>query len=168
MPGGRERTDARFLPGCAPGGRNRTFGGHPGHGLRVEQATAATRRTTDGVTSAAAILALAHAHGVEMPITGVVSALLSEKVPLEQAAGRVRRTCRGSYGMPRTSETHRAPARIGRRLASVVGPNRRSPSAVPSPAATPRSRTEAMAAVRRRLAPERGRVTDGARSSGKL
>ncbi|MFI0968327.1 NAD(P)H-dependent glycerol-3-phosphate dehydrogenase [Streptomyces sp. NPDC021080] len=70
----------------SPLSRNRTFGTHLGHGLSIEQATAATRQTTEGVKSAKAILALAHTHGVEMPITEVISALLHEKVTLEQAA----------------------------------------------------------------------------------
>ncbi|MDX3569302.1 NAD(P)H-dependent glycerol-3-phosphate dehydrogenase [Streptomyces sp. ID05-47C] len=63
----------------------RTFGTHLGHGHGVEQATAATRHTTEGVKSAEAVLALAHAHGVEMPITEVISALLHEKVTLDEA-----------------------------------------------------------------------------------
>jgi glycerol-3-phosphate dehydrogenase (NAD(P)+) len=66
--------------------RNRTFGTHLGRGLSVEQASAATRQTTEGVKSAEAILALAHAHDVEMPITEVISALLHEKVTLDEAA----------------------------------------------------------------------------------
>ncbi|MDQ0578109.1 NAD(P)H-dependent glycerol-3-phosphate dehydrogenase [Streptomyces rishiriensis] len=70
----------------SPLSRNRTFGTHLGHGLSVGQATAATRQTTEGVKSAEAILALAQAHGVEMPITEVMSALLHEKVTLDQAA----------------------------------------------------------------------------------
>ncbi|MFE4703080.1 NAD(P)H-dependent glycerol-3-phosphate dehydrogenase [Streptomyces sp. NPDC056738] len=70
----------------SPLSRNRTFGTHLGKGLSIEQVTAATRQTTEGVKSAKAILALAHAHGVEMPITDVISALLHEKVTLEQAA----------------------------------------------------------------------------------
>jgi len=51
----------------------------------VEQAAAANRRTTEGVRSAEAVLDLAHAHGVEMPITRVVVALLNEKISLEEA-----------------------------------------------------------------------------------
>ncbi|MFH0179128.1 NAD(P)H-dependent glycerol-3-phosphate dehydrogenase [Streptomyces cacaoi] len=70
----------------SPLSRNRTFGTHLGHGLSVGQATAATRQTTEGVKSAEAILDLAQAHGVEMPITEVMSALLHEKVTLDQAA----------------------------------------------------------------------------------
>ncbi|MFF3559679.1 NAD(P)H-dependent glycerol-3-phosphate dehydrogenase [Streptomyces sp. NPDC002574] len=69
----------------SPLARNRTFGTHLGRGLSVQQAAAATRQTTEGVKSAEAVLALAHAHDVEMPITEVVSALLNEKVTLDQA-----------------------------------------------------------------------------------
>ncbi|GAA2463185.1 NAD(P)H-dependent glycerol-3-phosphate dehydrogenase [Streptomyces lavendulocolor] len=70
----------------SPLSRNRTFGTHLGRGLSVEQATAATRQTTEGVKSAQAILALARAHDVEMPITEVISALLNEKLSLDEAA----------------------------------------------------------------------------------
>ncbi|MGA5343526.1 NAD(P)H-dependent glycerol-3-phosphate dehydrogenase [Streptomyces griseoincarnatus] len=69
----------------SPLSRNRTFGNHLGKGLSVEEAIAATRQTTEGVKSAEAILGLAQAHGVDMPITYVVTALLSGKVTLEQA-----------------------------------------------------------------------------------
>lgn len=69
----------------SPLSRNRTFGTHLGQGLTVAQAVAATRQTTEGVKSAEAIQALAHAHHVEMPITDVVCALLHEKVTLDEA-----------------------------------------------------------------------------------
>jgi glycerol-3-phosphate dehydrogenase (NAD(P)+) len=69
----------------SPLSRNRTFGTHLGRGLSMEEATAATRQTTEGVKSADAILALAHTHGVEMPITEIISALLQEKVTLDEA-----------------------------------------------------------------------------------
>jgi glycerol-3-phosphate dehydrogenase (NAD(P)+) len=69
----------------SPLSRNRTFGTHLGHGMTMAEATAATRQTTEGVKSAEAILALADAHDVEMPITEIVSALLHEKVTLNQA-----------------------------------------------------------------------------------
>ncbi|MEU3513332.1 NAD(P)H-dependent glycerol-3-phosphate dehydrogenase [Streptomyces longwoodensis] len=70
----------------SPLSRNRTFGTHLGHGMTMAEATAATRQTTEGVKSAEAILALAAAHDVEMPITEIVSDLLHEKVTLDQAA----------------------------------------------------------------------------------
>ncbi|MFF7534641.1 NAD(P)H-dependent glycerol-3-phosphate dehydrogenase [Streptomyces bobili] len=70
----------------SPLSRNRTFGTHLGNGLSLQEATASTRQTTEGVKSAEAILALARAHDVEMPITHVISALLHEKVTLDEAA----------------------------------------------------------------------------------
>ncbi|MGW0705197.1 NAD(P)H-dependent glycerol-3-phosphate dehydrogenase [Streptomyces sp. NPDC002643] len=70
----------------SPLSRNRTFGTHLGKGLSVEEATAATRQTTEGVKSAEAILALAQIHDVEMPITEVISDLLHSKVTLAEAA----------------------------------------------------------------------------------
>ncbi|MFE3738990.1 NAD(P)H-dependent glycerol-3-phosphate dehydrogenase [Streptomyces sp. NPDC059134] len=70
----------------SPLSRNRTFGAYLGRGLTVEQATAATRQTTEGVKSAEAILGLAHAHGIEMPITTIVSALLHDEVTLDESA----------------------------------------------------------------------------------
>ncbi|MDX3075618.1 NAD(P)H-dependent glycerol-3-phosphate dehydrogenase [Streptomyces sp. MI02-7b] len=70
----------------SPLSRNRTFGTHLGRGLSVEQAAAATRQTTEGVKSAEAVLALAHTHGVEMPISEIVSDLLNAKVSLDEAA----------------------------------------------------------------------------------
>jgi glycerol-3-phosphate dehydrogenase (NAD(P)+) len=70
----------------SPLSRNRTFGTHLGRGLTVEQAAAATRQTTEGVKSAEALLGLADAYGVEMPITAVVTDLLHDKVTLAQAA----------------------------------------------------------------------------------
>ncbi|KOT64384.1 glycerol-3-phosphate acyltransferase [Streptomyces rimosus subsp. rimosus] len=72
---------------CAsPLSRNRTFGLHLGRGLSVEEATAATRQTTEGVKSAEAIQVLARAHDVELPITDVVCALLHAKITLIEAA----------------------------------------------------------------------------------
>ncbi|MET8956694.1 NAD(P)H-dependent glycerol-3-phosphate dehydrogenase [Streptomyces sp. NPDC004533] len=69
----------------SPLSRNFTFGTHLGHGLTVDQAAAATRQTTEGVKSAAAVLGLARAHGAEMPITEVVAALLNEQITLDEA-----------------------------------------------------------------------------------
>ncbi|MET8966003.1 NAD(P)H-dependent glycerol-3-phosphate dehydrogenase [Streptomyces sp. NPDC004074] len=70
----------------SPLSRNYVFGTHLGRGVSVQRAVAATRRTTEGVRSAEAVLDLAHAHGVEMPITRVVVALLNEKISLDEAA----------------------------------------------------------------------------------
>jgi glycerol-3-phosphate dehydrogenase (NAD(P)+) len=54
--------------------------------MTVAEATAATRQTTEGVKSATAILDLARVHGVEMPITEVMAALLQGKIALDEAA----------------------------------------------------------------------------------
>ncbi len=69
----------------SPLSRNRTFGTHLGRGLSVQEASAATRQTAEGVKSASAILDLARAHDVEMPITEVMTALLNGKITLDQA-----------------------------------------------------------------------------------
>ncbi|MFC8676838.1 NAD(P)H-dependent glycerol-3-phosphate dehydrogenase [Streptomyces griseorubiginosus] len=69
----------------SPLSRNRTFGTHLGQGMGVDEATAATRQTTEGVKSAEAILELARTHGVEMPITETIAALLHGKISLEEA-----------------------------------------------------------------------------------
>ncbi|MFC8431908.1 NAD(P)H-dependent glycerol-3-phosphate dehydrogenase [Streptomyces sp. NPDC057253] len=65
--------------------RNRTFGTHLGQGMSVDEATAATRQTTEGVKSAETILDLARTHGVEMPITEAITALLHGKISLDEA-----------------------------------------------------------------------------------
>lgn len=70
----------------SPLSRNRTFGSHLGTGSTVDQAAAATRQTTEGVKSADAILTLAHAHGIEMPITETVAAVLRGTLTLDRAA----------------------------------------------------------------------------------
>ncbi|MBP5897953.1 NAD(P)H-dependent glycerol-3-phosphate dehydrogenase [Streptomyces scabiei] len=70
----------------SPLSRNRTFGTHLGNGLSLAEAATATRQTTEGVKSAEAILELARAHGVDMPITTVVTAVLHGKATLGEAA----------------------------------------------------------------------------------
>ncbi|MFE4454506.1 hypothetical protein [Streptomyces sp. NPDC056796] len=71
--------------------------GHQRAEAAAEEATAATRRTTEGVKSAQAIFTLAHVHEIEMPITNVISALLDENVTLNQAAAAL------TSGPPRPS-----------------------------------------------------------------
>ena len=53
----------------SPLSRNRSFGERLGNGLTLEEATAGTRQTCEGVKSCRSIFDLAVAHGVEMPIT---------------------------------------------------------------------------------------------------
>ena len=53
----------------SPLSRNRSFGERLGQGLTLEEATAVTTQTCEGVKSCQSILDLATAHGVDMPIT---------------------------------------------------------------------------------------------------
>jgi glycerol-3-phosphate dehydrogenase (NAD(P)+) len=53
----------------SPLSRNRTYGEHLGRGLSIDEATAAMKQTCEGVKSCKAILELANAQGVDMPIT---------------------------------------------------------------------------------------------------
>ena len=58
----------------SPLSRNQTFGRHLGEGMSVAEAAAASRGVAEGAKSARAVLDLARAHDVDMPITaGVVS-----------------------------------------------------------------------------------------------
>jgi glycerol-3-phosphate dehydrogenase (NAD(P)+) len=70
----------------SPLSRNRTFGQHLGQGMTTAQALAATSQTAEGVTSHAPVLELARMHGVEMPITEVVAAVIADKLPVREAA----------------------------------------------------------------------------------
>ena len=70
----------------SPLSRNRTFGQHLGQGMTSAQARAVTRQTAEGVTSCAPVLELARKHGVEMPITEVVAALIAGDLPVREAA----------------------------------------------------------------------------------
>ncbi|MEU6277071.1 NAD(P)H-dependent glycerol-3-phosphate dehydrogenase [Streptomyces populi] len=70
----------------SPLSRNRTFGEHLGQGMSLEEATAATGQTAEGVKSCRAILDLARAHGVEMPITEVVAAVIDGTTSVPDAA----------------------------------------------------------------------------------
>ncbi len=70
----------------SPLSRNRTFGQHLGQGMTTAQALTATGQTAEGVTSHAPVLELARKHGVEMPITEVVAAVIADKLPVRDAA----------------------------------------------------------------------------------
>lgn len=69
----------------SPLSRNRTFGLRLAQGMTVEQAKAATGQTAEGVTSCASILELARKHGVEMPITEVVAAVIAGSLSVRDA-----------------------------------------------------------------------------------
>ncbi len=70
----------------SPLSRNRTFGENLGRGMSVAAAAAAMSQTAEGVASCGPVLELARAHGVEMPITEVVEAVMRDGLPVEAAA----------------------------------------------------------------------------------
>jgi glycerol-3-phosphate dehydrogenase (NAD(P)+) len=70
----------------SPLSRNRTFGENLGRGMSVAEATAAMSQTAEGAASYEPVLALARAHGVEMPITEVAEAVMRDGLPVTQAA----------------------------------------------------------------------------------
>ena len=76
----------------SPLSRNRTAGRLLGQGRTLEQIDREMTQTAEGLKSAPAVLQLARAHGVDMPITeAVVSVLdgaLTPRQALEQLMGR--------------------------------------------------------------------------------
>jgi glycerol-3-phosphate dehydrogenase (NAD(P)+) len=70
----------------SPLSRNRTFGEYLGRGMTVASATAAMNQTAEGVASCGPVLGLAGSHGVEMPITEVVEAVMRDGLPVDKAA----------------------------------------------------------------------------------
>lgn len=64
----------------SPLSRNHSFGVHLGQGMSVEQVVAATKETAEGIKSCRSILALAQAHGVDMPIVTMVTAVVAGKL----------------------------------------------------------------------------------------
>lgn len=60
----------------SPLSRNLAFGRHLGQGMDAQQAADASRGVAEGAKSARAVLDLASAHGVEMPITAGVVAVV--------------------------------------------------------------------------------------------
>ncbi|NBU30379.1 MAG: NAD(P)-dependent glycerol-3-phosphate dehydrogenase [Actinobacteria bacterium] len=76
----------------SPLSRNRTFGVHLGQGRSVDEATSLAKGVCEGVPTSRALLELAHAHNVEMPITEqMVEVLYHELAPstmLQRFMGR--------------------------------------------------------------------------------
>jgi glycerol-3-phosphate dehydrogenase (NAD(P)+) len=66
--------------------RNRTFGERLGRGTPLAEVLASMTQTAEGVKSSQSICELARKHGVEMPITEVVAAVLHEGLEVGQAA----------------------------------------------------------------------------------
>ncbi|MGH3344683.1 MAG: NAD(P)H-dependent glycerol-3-phosphate dehydrogenase [Carbonactinosporaceae bacterium] len=68
----------------SPLSRNRTFGVNLGRGMSVDEVVAVTRQTAEGVKSCESILDLAQHHGVDVPITEAVVAVVRDgKTPRE-------------------------------------------------------------------------------------
>ncbi|MGX7824853.1 NAD(P)H-dependent glycerol-3-phosphate dehydrogenase [Actinokineospora sp. 24-640] len=74
----------------SPLSRNRTFGERLGRGESVARAQAAAQgQVAEGVKSCSSIRALAHAHGVEMPITEVVHRVCHDGFDPREMAGEL-------------------------------------------------------------------------------
>ncbi|MDR2985395.1 MAG: NAD(P)-dependent glycerol-3-phosphate dehydrogenase [Nocardiopsaceae bacterium] len=70
----------------SPLSRNRTFGENLGRGIRLSEIIANTSQVVEGVTSSKSVLELARAHGVEMPITEVIAAVVYDGLEIGEAA----------------------------------------------------------------------------------
>jgi glycerol-3-phosphate dehydrogenase (NAD(P)+) len=70
----------------SPLSRNRTFGENLGRGMAMADVVASTRQTAEGVKSSQSVLELARRHGVEMPITEVMVAVLHDGLEVGKAA----------------------------------------------------------------------------------
>jgi glycerol-3-phosphate dehydrogenase (NAD(P)+) len=70
----------------SPLSRNRTFGENLGRGMAMAEVVESTRQTAEGVESSRSVLELARRHGVEMPITEVMVAVLHDDLEVGKAA----------------------------------------------------------------------------------
>jgi glycerol-3-phosphate dehydrogenase (NAD(P)+) len=70
----------------SPLSRNRTFGENLGRGMEIAEVIARTRQTAEGVKSSQSVLELARRHGVEMPITEVMVAVMHDGLEVGKAA----------------------------------------------------------------------------------
>ena len=70
----------------SPLSRNRTFGENLGRGMAMADVLASTRQTVEGVKSSQSVLELARRHGVEMPITEVMVAVMHDDLEVGKAA----------------------------------------------------------------------------------
>lgn len=69
----------------SPLSRNQTFGRHLGEGMSPQEAARVSRGVAEGARSARAVLDLAQAHDVEMPITAAVAAIVEGRMEVAQA-----------------------------------------------------------------------------------
>jgi len=83
----------------SPLSRNRTFGVNLGKGLPLDRVVEMTSQTCEGVRSCGPILELAHAHGVDMPITEQVVAVVHHgQKPGDVLAALMARATRAEEG----------------------------------------------------------------------
>jgi glycerol-3-phosphate dehydrogenase (NAD(P)+) len=69
----------------SPLARNRSFGEKLGRGMPLADVVASTSQTAEGVASCEPVLQLARRHGIEMPITEVIVAVVHEGMDIGQA-----------------------------------------------------------------------------------
>lgn len=75
-----------LIASCSsPLARNRSVGEKLGRGMPLAEVLASTDEVAEGVTSCRPVLQLARAHGVEMPITEVMVAVVHEGMDIGQA-----------------------------------------------------------------------------------
>jgi glycerol-3-phosphate dehydrogenase (NAD(P)+) len=83
----------------SPLSRNRSFGEALGRGASVADVVAHTRQTAEGVTSCLSVLELARAHGVDVPITeGVVAVVHHGMSPAQMGQALLSRARRPEAG----------------------------------------------------------------------
>jgi glycerol-3-phosphate dehydrogenase (NAD(P)+) len=73
----------------SPLSRNRTFGEKLGLGLSIDEVMGGTRQVAEGVKSCQSISELAAAHGVDMPITEHVAALIAGELKPDELVRRL-------------------------------------------------------------------------------
>lgn len=69
----------------SPMARNRAFGEKLGRGMSMPEVIASTTQTVEGVQSSHSVRELAREHGVEMPITEVIAAVMHDGMEISQA-----------------------------------------------------------------------------------
>ncbi len=73
----------------SPLSRNRSFGEKLGTGMTVDEVAAATRQVAEGVKSCQSVSELARLHGVDMPITEHVAALIAGELKPDELVSRL-------------------------------------------------------------------------------
>ena len=82
----------------SPLSRNRTFGENLGRGMTVDEVVQITEQTAEGVKSAPAVLELGHRHGVDLPITEHVTAVVRDSLsPQEMVAALMTREAKPEW-----------------------------------------------------------------------